>query len=276
MKQEDTIKLLEAAKAAQQYAYAPYSKYPVGAAVLTSDGRIFTGTNIENGSYGSTICAERLATWKAVSEGARGIVAVATVTPDGARSLCGSCLQVLSEFTQELIFVYGENDTVTRSLSDLFELSKKHSCFISYHHNDENFARKLNDRLKAENYQTWFFPNSTNPGDEAAEEIKQGIKYCNKFIIILSEQSMKSSWVTFELRRARKIEKEIGGTKIVPVSLIPLEIIKKWEAIYPDLGEDLAETIRGRNIKFFFDWQDSDLFENAFRELLKSLTSIRE
>lgn len=89
--------LVAAAAAARANAYVPYSHYPVGAAILTEDGRIFTGVNVENASYGGTICAERTAIFKAISEGARRILAVAVVTSNGVAP-CGLCRQVLSEF----------------------------------------------------------------------------------------------------------------------------------------------------------------------------------
>ena len=78
-------------------AYAHYSGYPVGAAVLTASGQVFTGCNVENASTGLTVCAERTAIQKAVSEGEPSIVALAVVTEDGA-SPCGACRQVLLEF----------------------------------------------------------------------------------------------------------------------------------------------------------------------------------
>jgi cytidine deaminase len=89
--------LIEAARQAQQQAYAPYSGYAVGAAVRTADGRLFTGCNIENASYGLSVCAERVAVFRAVADGARSIEAVAVVTQDGAPP-CGACRQVLMEF----------------------------------------------------------------------------------------------------------------------------------------------------------------------------------
>lgn len=82
-------------------AYAPYSNYAVGAALLMADGRIFTGVNVENASYGLTICAERTAVFKAVSEGARKIVAIAVCTENGG-SPCGACRQVLVEFAGDV------------------------------------------------------------------------------------------------------------------------------------------------------------------------------
>ena len=89
--------LIEAACAARESAYAPYSNYKVGAAILVEDGRVFTGVNVENASYGLSICAERTAVFKAVSEGARKILAVAICTAN-AGSPCGACRQVLFEF----------------------------------------------------------------------------------------------------------------------------------------------------------------------------------
>lgn len=89
--------LLAAAAAARANAYAPYSHYPVGAAILTEDGRIFTGVNVENASYGLTVCAERTAVGTMLTEGGRHILAVAVCTENGVTP-CGACRQVLSEF----------------------------------------------------------------------------------------------------------------------------------------------------------------------------------
>ncbi len=92
--------LLRQAQEARMRAYAPYSGYAVGSAIRTAEGRIFTGCNVENASYGLSVCAERVALFKAVSEGARTIVAVTVITQEGAPP-CGACLQVLSEFVQD-------------------------------------------------------------------------------------------------------------------------------------------------------------------------------
>lgn len=89
--------LIRAALTARQNAYAPYSKYPVGAALRTGDGRVFTGCNVENASYGLCNCAERTAVFTAVAAGARVIEAVAVATEDGGTP-CGACRQVLAEF----------------------------------------------------------------------------------------------------------------------------------------------------------------------------------
>lgn len=95
----DLRALLDAARAASGLAYAPYSRFQVGAAILADDGRVFTGANVENASYGLTSCAERNAIFTAVSAGVRGIVAVAIHTPtDAPVSPCGACRQVIFEF----------------------------------------------------------------------------------------------------------------------------------------------------------------------------------
>ena len=91
--------LVAAAKEASRRAYCPYSNFRVGAAVLTADGAVFAGCNVENASYGLTICAERNAVFQAVARGARALKAVAVYTPTTTPTApCGACRQVLNEF----------------------------------------------------------------------------------------------------------------------------------------------------------------------------------
>lgn len=93
------LELLQKAREACKNSYSPYSKFPVGAAVLTRDGRIFTGCNVENASYGNTICAERTAIVKAVSEGYREFAMIAVVCENVKDAWpCGACRQFISEF----------------------------------------------------------------------------------------------------------------------------------------------------------------------------------
>jgi cytidine deaminase len=93
--------LIEAALAAREQAYAKYSQFPVGAALLTADGRMFVGCNVENASYGLTICAERVAVFASVAAGQRQFTRLAIASAGGAAP-CGACRQVLSEFAAEL------------------------------------------------------------------------------------------------------------------------------------------------------------------------------
>lgn len=94
---QDWKSLIDLANEARRRAYAPYSKYHVGAALRTKSGRIFTGVNVENAAYPACICAERTAVFKAVSEGEREFEVIAVVTDNGG-SPCGACRQVLAEF----------------------------------------------------------------------------------------------------------------------------------------------------------------------------------
>jgi len=91
-------KLIEAAIQARDWAYAPYSKYKVGAALLTASGKIYEGVNIENAAYPTGMCAERVAIFKAVSEGEREFEAMAIATSNGGTP-CGACRQVMAEFS---------------------------------------------------------------------------------------------------------------------------------------------------------------------------------
>ena len=98
------LALMESARAARGFAYVPYSRFPVGAALLAEDGTVFTGCNVENASYGLTNCAERTAIFKAVSEGRTAFRAIAVVGPqdDLACAPCGACRQVLYEFGPDM------------------------------------------------------------------------------------------------------------------------------------------------------------------------------
>jgi cytidine deaminase len=116
-------KLLEAALAARENAHAPFSKFKVGAAIEDETGRIFTGCNIENATYGLTICAERVAVFKAISEGAREFrkIAVAADT-DVLTPPCGACRQILWEFCgdAELTLINLKGKTEVLRMKDLF------------------------------------------------------------------------------------------------------------------------------------------------------------
>ena len=107
--------LVQSALTARRWAYVPYSEYPVGAAIRTASGRIYDGVNVENAAYPTSICAERVAIFKAVSEGERQVEAVAVVTENGGMP-CGSCRQVISEFGPEaLILIANDQGEIIQS-----------------------------------------------------------------------------------------------------------------------------------------------------------------
>lgn len=114
----DLEPLIAAALAAREHAWAPYSHFQVGAAVLCDDGSVFTGCNVENATYGLTVCAERTALLKAVSEGRRRFVAIA-VASDMAEPAtpCGMCRQAIAEFAQDLPVVLVNPQGVRRTMS---------------------------------------------------------------------------------------------------------------------------------------------------------------
>lgn len=107
MRNFDPQVLLEKAREARERAYAPYSNYRVGAALLGRSGRIYTGCNVENAVYPLTTCAERTAVVKAVSEGEREFIALAVVT-ENRGTPCGACRQTLREFGENLIILIGD------------------------------------------------------------------------------------------------------------------------------------------------------------------------
>jgi cytidine deaminase len=119
--EEQRQELIETAREARRYAYAPYSHYEVGAALLTESGRIYDGVNVENAAYPTSMCAERVAVFKAVSDGERRFTAIAVATANGG-SPCGACRQVLAEFGLDTqVLVTDENgqvsmDTTVRDL----------------------------------------------------------------------------------------------------------------------------------------------------------------
>jgi len=117
MNDETRQKLVQQAIGTRKWAYVPYSHYAVGAALLTASGRVYDGVNIENAAYPVTVCAERVAIFKAVSEGERQFEAIAVVTSNGGTP-CGSCRQVLSEFGLDtLVIIADETGAVHQELT---------------------------------------------------------------------------------------------------------------------------------------------------------------
>lgn len=120
-----TKELIREAIKAKENAYVPYSKFKVGAALLTEDGKIYSGCNIENAAYTPTICAERTAIFKAVSEGAKEIRAIAIVAGSNMSYPCGVCRQVIREFGENAIIIVAtsEEEYKEYTLNDLLPYS---------------------------------------------------------------------------------------------------------------------------------------------------------
>lgn len=110
--------LYEAAKEAAGFAYAPFSGFSVGAAVLTTGNKIFTGVNVENASYGLTICAERIAIGNTLSAGCHDIRAIAIHSPNAAAPPCGACRQFILEFGSDILVVFMHQDELIQIRAD--------------------------------------------------------------------------------------------------------------------------------------------------------------
>jgi len=123
--------LFAEARRAADFAYAPYSHFRVGAALLAGDGTVFSGCNVENRSFGLTICAERNAALQGVARGCRSFTALAISTPDSETPVgpCGACRQVLSEFMQPqatVRFAGSNNETVDTTMGELLPYDSLH------------------------------------------------------------------------------------------------------------------------------------------------------
>jgi len=111
LSQEQFRPLIEAAQQARKHSVAPFSEFLVGAAVRTSDGKVYTGCNIESASYGLTVCAERVAIWKALSEGEKHFTELAVVADtETLTPPCGTCRQIIWEFAREATIVFANLD----------------------------------------------------------------------------------------------------------------------------------------------------------------------
>ena len=118
---DERTKLIQLALEVRERAYTPYSNYCVGAALLTTSGKFFTGCNVESAAYPTSMCAERVAVFKAVSEGEREFAAIAVVTSNGGTP-CGACRQVLAEFGLDTIVLIADTTGKLRQEARLSEL----------------------------------------------------------------------------------------------------------------------------------------------------------
>lgn len=145
-----------------------------------------------------------------------------------------------------------------------------YSCFISYSGVDEEFAKRLHGKMRDAHLRVWFAPEDMKGGEWLHEQIETAIRMYDKLLIVLSEASLKSDWVTTELRRAVKAARESGKRKLFPVRLVDNDTLRNWRCD-DSSGIDLAEEIRQYFIPDFSHWKDHDSFESSFARLLKDL-----
>lgn len=151
-----------------------------------------------------------------------------------------------------------------------------HSCFISYSHKDEEFARRLYSRMREANLRVWYAPEEIRGGRKLHEQIFSAIQVHDKLLLVLSDNSLRSEWVMTEIRRARKAEREENRRKLFPIRLADFNSVREWECFDADAGKDLAVEIREYFIPDFSNWKDHDAFEAAFDRLLRDLKATDE
>jgi hypothetical protein len=153
---------------------------------------------------------------------------------------------------------------------------QSYSCFISYSHADEEFAKRLYSRMRDEHLRVWYAPEDIKGGRKILEQIEQAIRNHDKLLLVLSETSMKSEWVATEIYRARQREVCEEKRVLFPIRLVPYEAIKSWTCFDADTGKDMAREIREYFIPDFCNWRDYDSFEAGFKRLLEDLKADRQ
>ncbi len=154
-----------------------------------------------------------------------------------------------------------------KSAPSYVEKQEFYSCFISYSHQDEKFAHKLNNTLRKNNIHVWYAPEELKPGIKIHEEIDKAIRLFDKLLIVLSDSSMQSDWVKTEIRKAHKKELRDGTQILFPISIVDFSKIKEWELFDSDTGKDLAVELREYLIPDFSNWNDCSSFDESFKEL---------
>lgn len=148
-----------------------------------------------------------------------------------------------------------------------------YSCFISYSGLDQVFARLLYDRMKSEGLRVWFAGKDMRGGRTLFDQVNTAIHAHDRFLLVLSENSMASHWVATEIKRTLKAEKESGERKLFPIRLCETDSVQNWELFDADIGRDIAADIRAYYLPDFSKWQDPAAFEVSFGALLRDLES---
>ena len=146
-----------------------------------------------------------------------------------------------------------------------------YSCFISYSSKDQEFAERLHADLQNKGVRCWFAPHDIQGGKKTHEQIDQAIHVHDKLLLVLSQHSINSPWVEFEIRRARKREVQEQRRILFPIRLVDYETIEKWECFDADTRKDLATEIREYYIPDFSNWKNYDEYQKAFEHLLRDL-----
>ena len=145
------------------------------------------------------------------------------------------------------------------------------TCFISYSHTNKAFAKKLWSDLQESGISCGYAPEDMKGGRKVHEQIGDAIGRQDKLLLVLSEDSMNSDWIAYEIKKARKREKAEGRQILFPVRLVDWEAVKRWELFHADTVTDLAEEVRQYFIPDFSDWDNPEEYQKAFDRLLADL-----
>jgi uncharacterized protein YjbI with pentapeptide repeats len=146
-----------------------------------------------------------------------------------------------------------------------------YSCFISYSSNDHEFASRLHSDLQNKGIRCWFAPEDMKGGRKSYDQINEAIRIHDKLLLVLSNDSMNSSWVATEIKKARKKEKLEKRQMLFPIAIVPYKSILDWELFDSDLGMDLAAEIRSYHIPDFSDWKNHNSYIKIFEKLMSDL-----
>jgi len=155
----------------------------------------------------------------------------------------------------------------------MMEPIQLYSCFISYSTRDQEFAERLHSRLRDKGLRVWFAPEDIQGGKKIHEQIDEAIRVYDNLLLILSEASMKSEWVSTEISKARKREQREKRRMLFPISVVPYDAIRDWECFDADAGKDSAREIREYFIPDFSNWKDQDSYQKSFDRLIRDLKS---
>jgi len=125
--------------------------------------------------------------------------------------------------------------------------------------------------LQAKGVRCWFAPHDIQGGRKLHEQIDEAIKVYDKLLLILSDASMSSEWVSTEISKARKRERQESRRKLFPISLSPFEAVQDWECFDADAGKDSAREIREYFIPDFSNWKNHDSYKQAYERLVRDL-----
>ena len=146
-----------------------------------------------------------------------------------------------------------------------------YSVFISYPTKDEAFANRLHADLQARGVRCWFAPHDIQGGKKIQEQIDEAIRVYDKLLLVLSDASMTSEWVSTEISKARKRERQENRRMLFPISLAVFESIREWECFDADAGKDSAREIREFFIPDFSNWKDHDSYQQVLDRLVRDL-----